>query len=111
VTLTAKAVVAALLLLAIGFVGGIFVERNVAPKAAPSNAGRNIADFRHCLTVIPDVLHGSLRSLHLQTAKQRAIFVFELEGSCAKTTVHGFESTDITKLTGYRFVAGNDLTK
>jgi len=89
----------------------MFFERSVAPKPATSNADRQLASFHQCLTVIPDVLHGSLHSLHLTTAKQRAIFVFELEGSCAKTTVHGLEPTDITKLTGYRFVAGNELTK
>jgi hypothetical protein len=108
---TTKLVVAALLLLAVGLTGGVLIGRGVAAKAAPSDADRRIAGFRHCLTVIPDVLHGSLSSLRLQTAKQRAIFVFELEGSCAKTTVHGFESTDIMKLTGYRFAVGNDLTK
>jgi hypothetical protein len=106
-----KTVFAAVLLLAGAFVAGAFVERNVSSKPAASNSDQRVAKFRQCLTVIPDVLHGSLHSLHLQTAKQRAIFVFELEGSCAKTTLHGFESTDITKLTGYRFVAGNDLTK
>ncbi|HEY1680014.1 MAG TPA: hypothetical protein VGF98_00030 [Candidatus Tumulicola sp.] len=100
-----------LLLLAGGVALGTFVERATAVRETPSDAVRQLASFHRCLTVIPAVLHGSLHSLHLQTAKQRAIFVFELEGSCAKTTLHGFESTDITKLTGYRFVAGNDLTK
>ncbi len=106
-----KLVVAAVLLLAGAFFLGTLLERNIARKPAPSNAERQLASFHQCLTLIPDVLRGSLHSLHLTTAKQRAIFVFELEGSCAKTTVHGLESTDITKLTGYRFVAGNDLTK
>jgi hypothetical protein len=108
---TIKLLVAAILLLAGGFSLGMFVERTAASRANPPNADRQLASFHQCLTLVPDVLHGSLHSLRLTTAKQRAIFVFELEGSCAKTTVHGLESTDITRLTGYRFVAGNDLTK
>jgi hypothetical protein len=100
-----------MLLLAVGFAAGASAQRTIAIKTVTSDGDRHIAEFRQCLTVIPDVLHGSLQSLHLTTTKQRAIFVFELEGSCAKTTVHGFQPTEITKLTGYRFVAGNDLTK
>ena len=106
-----KTIFAAVLLLAAAFVAGAFVERNFSSKPTASNSDQRVATFRHCLTVIPDVLHGSLHSLHLQTAKQRAIFVFELEGSCAKIAVHGFQPLEITKLTGYRFVAGNELTK
>jgi hypothetical protein len=105
-----KALVA-LLLLAGGVAVGMFVEHATAVRATPYDAERQLASFHRCLTVIPDVLHGSLQSLHLTTAQQRAIFVFELEGSCAKTTVNGLEPADITKLTGYRFVAGNELTK
>jgi hypothetical protein len=101
----------ALLLLVGGLALGMFVERSTARKPVPSDAERRLADFHRCLTLIPDVLNGSLQSLHLTTAKRRAIFVFELEGSCAKTTVSGFQPTEITKLTGYRFVAGNNLTK